>query len=121
MMIIDHKLIKYFDFIVKPHYFFKPRRGNVLRTMCRTCSEDVAYPLKPPSSQEIRSHPGKASIYEPKTLNETMLPMKRKKSITISHTQQMTTPISTPILTKEKEWDMKNRRDSHQEQEKVDK
>ena len=41
---------------------------------------DVAYPLKPPSSQATRSHPGKAKSYEPKALNETMLPMKKKKS-----------------------------------------
>ena len=65
--------------------------------------EDVAYPLNPPSSQETRSHPGKAKSYEPKALNETMLPMKRKKSITISHTQYGTTPIPTLISTKVKE------------------
>ena len=35
---------------------------------------------------------------------ETMLPMRRKKSNTISYTEQRTTPISTPISTKEKEW-----------------
>ena len=34
--------------------------------------EDVAYPLKPPSSQATRSYPGKAKNYEPKALNETM-------------------------------------------------
>ena len=66
-------------------------------------AEDIAYPLKTPSSQATRSHPGKAKNYEPKALNETMLPMKRKKNITISHTQHGTTPIPTPISTKEKE------------------
>ena len=64
---------------------------------------DVAYPLKPPSSQATRSHPGKAKRFEPKALNETMLPIRRKKSITISHTQHGTTPIPTPISTKVKE------------------
>ena len=62
-------------------------------------AEDVAYPLKPLSSQATRSYPGKAKSYEPKALNETMLPMKRKKSITISHIQHGTTPIPTPIST----------------------
>ena len=45
------------------------------------------HPLKPPSSHATRSHPGKAKSYEPNALNKTMLPMRRKKSITISHTQ----------------------------------
>ena len=65
-------------------------------------AEDAAYPINPPSSQATRSHPGKAKSYEPKALNETMLSMKRKKSITISHTQYRTTPIPTPISTKKK-------------------
>ena len=69
-----------------------------------------SHPLKPPSSQATRSHPGKAKSYEPKTLNETMLPMRRKKSITISHTQHRTTPIPAPILTKEKEWGCEKKR-----------
>ena len=60
-------------------------------------AEDVAYPPNPTSSQVTRSHPEKAKSYEPKTLNETMLPMRRKKSITISHTRHRTTPIPTPI------------------------
>ena len=62
------------------------------------------HPLNPPFSQAIRSHQGKAKSYEPKALNETMLPMKRKKSITILHTQHETTPIPTPISTREKKW-----------------
>ena len=49
------------------------------------------------------SHPEEAKSYEPKALNETMQPMKKKKGITISHTQQGTTQIPTPISTKEKE------------------
>ena len=60
-------------------------------------------PLKLPYSQATRLHPGKAKSYEPKALNETMLSMRRKKSLTISHTQHITLPISTPISTKEKE------------------
>ena len=60
-------------------------------------------PTKPPSSQATRSHPGKAKSYKPNALNQTMLPMRRKKSITISHTQHRTTPIPTPISTKDKE------------------
>ena len=61
-----------------------------------------SHTLNPPSSQATRSHPGKAKNYKPKALNEKVLPMRRKKSIIISHTQQKTTPISTPISTKEK-------------------
>ena len=33
---------------------------------------DVAYPLKPPSSQATRLHPGKAKSYEPKAPNKTI-------------------------------------------------
>ena len=68
------------------------------------------HPLKPPSSQTTRSHPGKAKSYKLKALNETMLPMRRKKIITISHTQQRTMPVSTPISTKEKEWGHEKKR-----------
>ena len=64
-------------------------------------AEDVAYSLKTPFSQATRSHPGKKS-YEPKAMNETMLPIIRKKSITISRTQYRTTPIHTLISTKKK-------------------
>ena len=67
-------------------------------------AKNVAYPLNPLSSQETSSHLGKARSYEPKALNETMLPIRRKKSLTISHTQHRTPPIPTPISTKEKEW-----------------
>ena len=63
----------------------------MLYVQCVGLAEDVAYPLKPLSSQATRSHPGKAKTYEPKALNETMLPAVRKKG------------------------------DSHQEQEKVNK
>ena len=47
--------------------------------------------LKPPSSQAIKSHPGKAKSYEPKALIEIMLSMGRKKSITISHSAEVHT------------------------------
>ena len=55
-------------------------------------AKDVGYPLKPPSSQATRSHPGKPRSYEPKVLHGTMLPMRRKKSLYISHTQHRTLP-----------------------------
>ena len=80
-----------------------------------------SHSLNPPSSQATRSHPGKAKRYEPKALNETILPMKRKKSITISHTQHRTTPIPTPFQQKRKNEDVRNRGEQHQEQEKVKK
>ena len=52
----------------------------MLYAWCVGLAEDVAYPLKhTPSSQATRSHPGNAKSYELKALNETMLPMKRKK------------------------------------------
>ena len=63
-------------------------------------AKNVGYTLTPPSTQATRSHPGKARSYEPKAQNETMLSMRRNKSITISHTQHKTTAIPT----KEKEW-----------------
>ena len=59
-------------------------------------------PTKTSSSQATWSYPGKAKSYDPKALNETMLPMRRKKSIATSHTQHWTSPIPTPVSTKEK-------------------
>ena len=58
--------------------------GNTL------CTKDVA----------TRSHPRKAKSYEPKALNKTILPKRRKESITISHTQHITTPTTTTISKK---------------------
>ena len=58
-------------------------------------------------TQATRSHPGKAKSYEPKALNETM---RRKKSITISYTQQRTTPMPTPFQPKRKNGDMRKKR-----------
>ena len=64
----------------------------------------VPYPL-------TRSHPGKTYSYEPKAQNETLLPMRRKKSLTISHTQHSTTPISTHFNQRERmgTWEKKKR------------
>ena len=68
-------------------------------------ANDVAYLLTPLSSQGTSAHPGKTRSYEPKTRNETMLPMRRKKSFAISHiSQHKTLSIITLISTKEKEW-----------------
>ena len=61
-------------------------------------------------SQATRSHLGKANNYEPKVLNEIMLPMRSKKSLAISHKQHKTPPILTLISPKEKEWDMRKKR-----------
>ena len=47
--------------------------------------------------------------------------MKRKKSFIISHTQHRTPPISTPISTKEKEWDREKKRRLTQGGKKVNK
>ena len=76
-------------------------------------ANDVGYPLKPPSFQATRLYPGKAKIYDPKALSETMLPMRRKKSLIISHTQHRTPPIPSPISSKKKElghpnWEQEN-------------
>ena len=46
--------------------------------------------------------------YESKALNETMLPMKRKKSITISHTQHGTTPIRNMSIIENKSVNERN-------------
>ena len=66
-------------------------------------AKNVGYPLHPPCTRATRSLPGKARNYERKALNETMLPMGRKKSLIISHTQLRTPPIPTPISTKKRE------------------
>ena len=76
----------------------------MLYAWCGRLVKDVTYPLKHPSSQATRSYPEKAKSYEPKALNEAMLPLRKKKSFAISHTQQKTTSIPTPISTKKKEW-----------------
>ena len=76
---------------------------------------EMLYALNLPSSQATSSHPGKAKIYEPEALNETMLSMRRKKSLTSSHAQHRTSPIPTPISIKEKEWVCEKKiEDSHQ-------
>ena len=97
-----------------PIFFLIPRRGNDLCIESETCI-DIAYPLNPPF-QATRSHPGKAKNCEPKALNETMLSMRRKKSLTISHTQHRTPPIPIPISTKEKEWGRVIKKETHREQ-----
>ena len=51
---------------------------------CATCKGRSVPNKTPPSSQATRSHPGKEKSYKPKGLNEIMLPMRRKKSFTIS-------------------------------------
>ena len=58
-------------------------------------AKNVEYQLTPPS-QATRSYPGKARSYELNILNETMLPMRRTKSLTISYTQYSTPPPPTP-------------------------
>ena len=60
-------------------------------------AEDLAYPLNPPLLKQ-HGHIQKKQ----KAMNETILPMKRKKSITISHTQHSTTPIPAPFQPKRK-------------------
>ena len=75
--------------------------------------KNVAYPLNPLSSQAARPCPGKARSYEPKALNGNMLPMRRMKSLTISHTQQRKTPIPTLISIKEKEWRHEKKKETY--------
>ena len=89
-------------------FFFDAKKGKYL--MHITWDK---HPLKSPSSQAIRLHPGKTKSYEPKALNETMLPIRRKKIITISRTQQRTTPNSTPFQPKRNNGDMSKRGDPH--------
>ena len=74
-------------------------------------AKNMAYPLKPSSSQATRSHPEKARSIEPNALNET----------TISLTQHRITPISTPFQSKRKNWGVRKKEDPHREQEKVNK
>ena len=76
-------------------------------------AKNVAYPLSPSYSQATRLHPGKARSYESKVLNETVLPMRRKKSLTISHTQHRTPPITTPIQPKRDNGVVRKKKTSH--------
>ena len=84
-------------------------------------AKNVAYSLTHPSSQATKLHPGKAKSYELKALNETMLPMRRKKSITIYTTSTRPHQFPPPFQPKRKNEDLRKRGDSHQEQEKVKK
>ena len=72
----------------------------MLYAKCVVLAKDVAYLLNPPLLKQQGHIQKKAKSYELKALNKTMLPMRRNKSITISHTQHKTTAIPT----KEKEW-----------------
>ena len=56
-------------------------------------------PLNTPLSKAAKSHAGKAEAITQRTLNETMLSMrKKKKNLTASHTQHKAPPILTPSL-----------------------
>ena len=95
--------------------FFKRRRGNALCTEFGTC-EDGAYPLNLSSSQATRSHWGNTRSYEPKTMNETMLFIKKKVSLfrrpgTGDH--KFPPPFQRKRM---RTWEKKE--DSHREQEK---
>ena len=90
--------------------FFRNQGGKILYARGVGLAKDVAYPLKFSSSKATRAHQGKAKSHEPYALNETMLPMQRKKSFTISHTQHKTPPIPIPISPKEKEWGCEKKR-----------
>ena len=79
--------------------FFRYQEGEMLYARVVELSQYVAYPLFSISKVTSRK-----SMELGTKGPETMLPMRRKKSLTISHTQHRTTPISTTILTKEKEW-----------------
>ena len=86
----------------------------MLYAQCVRLAKDVAYKLKPPSSQGTRSHPAKTRSYAPKALNETMLPIRKKKSLIISDTIQHRTPlIPIPISVKEKEWEREELKETH--------
>ena len=86
---------------------------------CVGLAKDVAYPLNTtPSSQATRSNPGKAKNYEPKALNETMQPMRRKKSLIISHTSTGHHQFLLPFQPKRKNRNVRKKRDPHVEQEK---
>ena len=108
------------DILTTLYFFRKPSRGNAWCTEWRTCKER-SVPTKTPLFSRNMVTSRKSKKLWTKAVNETMLPMRRRKTITISHTQQRTTPISTPISTKEKEWGHEKKGDPHQEQEKVNK
>ena len=94
--------------------FLETKKGNCFDAVGVGLAKDVAYPLKPLSCQETRSHSRKTKSYEPKILNEIMLPMRRNFFFTISHTQHRTPHIPSPISTKEKELGHKKIGDSQQ-------
>ena len=80
----------------------------MLYAQCVGLTKDAAYPLNPPLLKQ-HGHIQKKQ----KAMNETILPMKRKKSITISHTQHRTTPIPTPLSNKEKECGHEKKKETH--------
>ena len=83
LQVIHHLYHSYFSIFFKYmfvqflfHFFFRNQGGEMLMHIVWDL-----HPLKPPSSQATRSHPGKARSYEPKALNKTMLREERKVSL----------------------------------------
>ena len=81
-------------------------------------ARNIVYPLKVSSSQATKSHPGKARSYEPKALNEAMLPM-RKKKISPFHTPSTGHhQFPSPLQLKRKNGNVRKKGVPHREQEK---
>ena len=60
--------------------FFRNQGGEMLYARYVELAKDVAYPLKPNSSQVTRSHSGKAKNYEPNTgLHQFPPPFQQKR------------------------------------------
>ena len=79
----------------------------------RTCVPTKSFPSSQATWSLVTSIKRKARNYKPRALNETMLPMRRKKSLIISHTQNRIPPILTPISTKKKEWGREKKKETH--------
>ena len=63
-------------------------------------NKNMQDPQNLPSTQAAKSHVGKAEAITQRALNETMLPMrkKREEKCTASHTQHRTHQYSSPSL-----------------------
>ena len=66
--------------------------------------ESMPYPQKPPLSQAINSHAGMLRKKGPELNNAANEVKRRRKSLTVLHTQHRAPPINTTISTEGKGW-----------------
>ena len=88
---------------------FTKKRKEKFYARCVGLAKDRPYRLKPPlfSSKKVTSRKGKELWTKGPEWN---MPIRKKKSISISHTQHRTTSIPIPIIPKRKNGHMRKKK-----------